>query len=229
MSRFLVPAVIDIYCITAPSGRQYVGLASAGFAARWRSHTFDARHGSRCPLHAAIRKYGPGAFDRRVLERCATRAEATIAERKWIARLGTHVRCGGYNATLGGDGTHGLSDEARARISVASTGRVYSAESRARMSAAHIGQSRRQTPEHRARIAAANKGKQVSRATRAKLRVHNLGKTQSAETKAKRSVAMKAAWARRSAEQRADVCRKISRGKFGQYPRLRIAVAWSGV
>lgn len=217
--------MIDIYCLTAPSGRQYVGLASAGLAARWRSHVFDARHGSRFPLHAAIRKYGPKSFTREVLQQCETRAEAAKAEQDWIERLGTYVRRGGYNATLGGDGTHGLRDEARARIGVAHLGKslVVSAETRAKISAYHLG--RKRSAVTRARISEAHQGKRLSAEARDKLRAANTGKRQTEETKAKRAASMRAAWARRSEAERAAVGAKITAGKI-RYPQLRVAPAW---
>lgn len=186
--------MIDVYLHTSPSGRQYVGIASQGWRARWRSHVFDARHGSRLALHRAIRKYGPKAFRHELLERMSTRAGAERAEQLWIARLGTQTR--GYNETAGGDGTHGLSADARARIGAAHRGKTLSPETRARVAAAQLGRKRGpHSPEHCARIAAAHRGKRLSDATREKLRAVNLGKRQTDETRAKRSAALKRAYA----------------------------------
>lgn len=216
--------MIEIYLHTAPSGKQYVGLASQGWRARWRSHVFDARRGSRLPLHAAIRRYGSDAFRTEVLQTCSDRTEAEAAERRWIAELSTQVPLG-YNATAGGDGTHGLSDTARRRIGRAHCGKVVSALTIDRQSRPRPGRRVPHSAEHRAKINAALKGKKLTAETRDKLRAANLGKIQSDETKAKRATSMRAAWARRSSAERANVGARIARGKL-KYPALRIACAW---
>ncbi len=213
--------MIDVYCHTSPSGKKYVGVSTAGWKARWRSHTFDARHGSALPLHQAIRKYGAGAFTHEVLQVCADAEEAATAEQTWIERLQTHVSVGGYNATLGGTGIHGVSQEARERIGAAHRGKTVSVEARARMSASRTGVLRGpQSPVHKAKISAANTGKRCSDLARLKIRAANLGKKASAETRAKMSAA------RTGRVIPASVCEKISRSNQ-KYPRLRLATAWA--
>lgn len=214
--------MIDVYCHTSPSGKSYVGIASQGMRSRWRSHTFEARHAGRLPLHAAIRKYGPEAFTSTVLEVCGSRGEAELAERRWILALGTKIP-GGYNATDGGEGVSGLSAQTREAMRLKAVGRVVSAESRARMRASHLGVKRGpHSAEHSARISAANTGKVLSAETRDKLRAANLGKTHSAETRAKMSAAQRA----RSADPGTGA--KISAAKR-KYPVLRIAPSWRSV
>ena len=190
--------MIEIYWLKSPSGKCYVGLATAGAAARWRSHTFDSRRGSRLPLHRAIRKYGPSSFRRVVLERCADRPSAMAAEQAWIVAFGCQLP-EGYNATAGGDGTHGLCAEARARIGSAHRGKTVTAEARARMSLAHMGQSRAQSPEHRAMISAALTGRRLSSETKERVRSANVGKKASAETRARMAESQRLAWVRRRA------------------------------
>lgn len=215
---------VDVYFHRSPSGRGYVGISSSGWRARWRSHVFDARHGSHTPLHRAIRKYGPGAFSTVVLQRCTTRGEAEAAEIAWIDALRTKAPRG-YNATDGGEGVSGLIDSVRERIRSAAVGRAFSDETRARMSAAQRGVARSMSSEHKRRISSAHKGKRLTAEARDKLRVANLGKKQSEVTRAKRADSMRAAWARRSAAERSAVGSKISAGKT-MGPQLRIAPAW---
>jgi group I intron endonuclease len=212
--------VIDAYLHTAPSGRAYVGIASAGWRDRWRSHVFEARQGSTTPLHSAIRKYGPDAFETRVLQVCVNRLEAEAAERYWIKALGTHVRNGGYNATDGGEGVSGLSDDARAKISAALIGRTYSAQTIERMRAGQVGMVRPRSAEHNAKISAALTGVKRSAETCERMSTVRLGTRASAETRAKMSAAHKAR------ERSPDVGASISAAKR-QYPRLRIAPAWA--
>lgn len=216
--------MIQVYCHTSPSGKQYVGIASGGWRSRWRSHVFEARRGSALPLHRAINKYGPEAFQHQVLEQCGTREDAEAAEKFWILALGTKTPAG-YNATDGGEGVVGLSSEARARMRRAHLGKAVSSETIARMSKPRPDRRIPHSSEHRARISAAHLGKRLSAEARDKLRAANLGKRQSDETKAKRAASMRAAWARRSEAERAAVGAKITAGKFRPVP-LRIAPAW---
>ena len=44
--------------ITAPSGRNYIGITGRSVEHRWRGHVYTASHGDPRPLYAAIRKYG---------------------------------------------------------------------------------------------------------------------------------------------------------------------------
>jgi group I intron endonuclease len=184
--------VIEVYCHTSPSGKQYVGIASGGWRARWRSHVFEARHGSPLPLHAAIRKYGPESFRHEVLECCESRAEAEAVERHWIAERGTKLPRG-YNATDGGEGVAGLTLSRPRKPPPPVTD-----EARQRMRAAQLGVRRGpHSPEHRAKISAALTGRSQSASARDKLRAVNLGRTHSAETRAKMAEAQRQAHARR--------------------------------
>lgn len=89
------------------NGKGYVGITSCGVRARLWSHESEARHGSSRPFARAIRKHGIEAFETTVLASGLTESEAHQAEQEWIAKLGT-FGSGGYNATLGGEGTTGL-------------------------------------------------------------------------------------------------------------------------
>lgn len=193
--------MIEVYLLESPSGRQYVGLTSAGFKTRWRSHTHSARHGSPYALHRAIRKYGAAAFTHRILERMSTEAGARQAERLWIAELGTQTN--GYNETAGGDGVLSPSAEARARMG---NRKGCSPETRAKIAATLTGRKLGpQTPEHRARIAAANTGNVPTAETRAKISAANTGRKHDPAMCARRGAAISAgkqagAQARRAAK-----------------------------
>lgn len=107
---------------------------------------------------------------------------------------------------------HSVSQETRERIGKAGIGRVASEAARARMSAKKL------SPAHKAALMAAIVGRVVSEESRqkarekmlgrtltdehkAKLREAHLGKKPSAETLVKRSIALRAAWARRKLAQ----------------------------
>jgi group I intron endonuclease len=158
--------MFEVYCLTSPSGKRYVGFTSAGADQRWAAHVRDAKSDSDFPLHRAIRKYGPESFTRTLLERMTTEAGAKRAEQLWIKELGTFV--GGYNATLGGDGN---------------TGWIPSAETRARMSESQRG--RKHSPETRAKMAESKRGVVFSQDTCAKISKATRGKKRSLEACAK--------------------------------------------
>jgi group I intron endonuclease len=183
--------MFEVYCLTSPSGKQYVGFTSRGVDKRWAAHVQDAKRrnakdAKNGPLQIAIRKYGPESFTRSLLERMTTEAGAKRAEQLWIKELGTFGR-GGYNATLGGEGALGWapSEETCAKISKAHSGKVLSLEHRAKISKGGLGKKR--SPETCARMAEAARRRTSNRA-------------HSPETRAKISQANIARWAQRKLE-----------------------------
>lgn len=82
------------------NGKLYVGKTTGTIEARWRGHTRKKAKGCRY-LHAAINKYGVGAFTVRQLSRVPDEMLSAV-ERFWIALLGTTKS--GYNLREGGEG-----------------------------------------------------------------------------------------------------------------------------
>jgi group I intron endonuclease len=120
------------------SARSYVGQTIDPLDVRWGEHYSCALKGQTL-LYRAIRKYGPEAFDRVVLEECD---ESTLDEREryWLAKLGT-LKPYGYNMTEGGQGTRGHqhTEETKQRISLNLRGRQFTDEHRQNLSRAHTG------------------------------------------------------------------------------------------
>lgn len=195
-----------VYVLTNMSnGRQYVGKTVQSFDVRWGGHVGSARRGDNGMLICrAIRKHGPAAFDRRIIEEC----DVTIVgarETYWIKELKTHVSQGGYNLTYGGDGGllgYEFSDASRQRIREKSLGRKHSAETRAKISAAHAGRvqdadvikararsnrGKKRSAEQRIRISESLKGRVVSDETRIRISLANRGRIMSETTKRKLS------------------------------------------
>lgn len=124
-----------LYKLTSPSGKSYIGISSKDLDARWRKHVEHAL-GKRDAgaLYAALRKYGPDTFTREVLVEEEDWELLCNLERDAIKAHGT-LSPGGYNMTIGGEGTVGvpLSDEARAAISVAQRARFARPEEKAKL------------------------------------------------------------------------------------------------
>lgn len=99
----------EIYCVTSPSGKQYVGqcvklLSNGkpwGTANRWRDHVRDAERKNYCrSLCRAINKYGADKFIVEVLIECHI-SELNDYEIFYIEELNT-LSPNGYNLTEGG-------------------------------------------------------------------------------------------------------------------------------
>src|SRR5208337_4975783 len=79
---------------------------------RWYHHVWDAQHYRKnSPLPNAIRKYGSKAFEITELTPASTLEELSQLEILWITLLHSHDRRFGYNATAGGDGGWGHTEE----------------------------------------------------------------------------------------------------------------------
>lgn len=142
--------------ICLATGKGYVGITSRTVHQRWKVHCRDARKGQGFLLHAAIRKHGEDRFSIRTLNEASSWAEACELERSAITEHGTFGE-GGYNLTIGGDGTAGLekSTATRALLSASAKDQWANEESRARMvEALKTGWS---DPDARSRLRAALK------------------------------------------------------------------------
>lgn len=91
----------EIYKITSPSGKSYIGLTKTGIRERWRKHVRRALiEQKNHPFYCAIRKYGPEAFMLEVLEAVQTKGQAQKAEMQHIA---AHDKKLLYNLSRGGE------------------------------------------------------------------------------------------------------------------------------
>lgn len=172
-----------IYIVTnTVNGKRYVGLTTLTVQTRWKQHCAAARRKRPlAPFGAAIRKYGPDAFDVAEFACAFDRPGLSDLEQIVIAQEGTKNRTSGYNATLGGDGGIGAerSDEFKKRLSILRQGNTFS-----------VGAVR--TESHRKAISRAHIGKVVSHETREKLRQANIGRAHTDASRAKMSEGMRA-------------------------------------
>lgn len=96
-----------IYCAANKiNNKIYIGLTIGSISRRATVHKSDAlTKRYNLPFHNAIRKYGFDSFEWKMLEDLiATREEAMVKERYFIALLTSQDKSIGYNVSSGGDG-----------------------------------------------------------------------------------------------------------------------------
>lgn len=169
-----------IYSIThRASGKMYIGFTEDA-ERRMRQHKRAAVYGGGCRvITRALQKYGVDAFDFVVESQTEDKSRALRREQHYIKAFHT-LAPNGYNLTTGGEAPE-ISDETKARISAAQTGKTRTAETRANISAAAKEAMNR--PEVKAKIAATN-AKPETKARRAAVEANP-------EVKARRSAASK--------------------------------------
>ena len=98
----------EIYKITSPSGKCYVGQTKRGYLNRWAQHKKKARRGEgqRHPFYCAIRKYGADSFIVEKIDTASTPDECAEKEKLHIAEV---PKDKSYNLSPGGelDGAYG--------------------------------------------------------------------------------------------------------------------------
>jgi len=97
-----------VYLISNPlTNKVYVGYTKHTLEKRWNQHCKNAMKAkTNTPFYNAIRKYGTDIWVHSILETCALADEAKAQEVKYIEKYDSYKN--GYNATLGGDGNHGI-------------------------------------------------------------------------------------------------------------------------
>jgi group I intron endonuclease len=195
-----LPAVCGLYLIRGPAG-EYVGK-SINIQARMRGHRQAKQESGH--LHRAIRKHGIAKFEVCVLM-TGTEAETLAAEIVEIAARGTYGD-GGYNATLGGEGSSGTvwtlmmkvrkgnqsranwTDEQRAALSARRTGQKHSEETKQKMREARLANNpmkgRKHSPETLAKQSAATTaiGRKISPEQRLAMAAGKVGKKNRPQT-----------------------------------------------
>lgn len=169
-----------VYCHIFPNGKKYIGITKQEVSRRWRDG--DGYKGQA--VFEAIKKYGWYNIKHEILFTDLTKEEAEQKEIELIAKYKTKSHENGYNIENGGSasttteetrqkqseirkeyyrththwnkGKH-LSEETKARISKAHTGKKQSIEQRKRKSERFSGKNNpmygtKVTPEHREKL-----------------------------------------------------------------------------
>ena len=123
-----------LYRLDFPSGKSYVGITMGSVESRFKKHVIDSTRGKPWAVQRALRKYGTDAVKVVTLAISDSWEYLQLVEKNAIRVFGTFGK-GGYNMTLGGDGTQGhvVSEEARAKRSAMSRGRKMPPEHAERM------------------------------------------------------------------------------------------------
>lgn len=209
-------AAVALYVVRhTETGRLYVGI-SQNPQKRWHAHKNRAQKGNGPHFHAALRKYGADAFCFVVVGWCESKTQAQLAEIQlirllrpefntakggegsWGVKHTTETRAlwsrqrkGRPNpnavAAMHANRPRNISEETRAKMSKAQTGRKHSLETRAKMSKALTGHAVSDETREKLRIASGNRTHTeeakakirvaksvVSEETRAKMRAANL-------------------------------------------------------
>lgn len=111
----------ELYRITSPSGKVYIGITSRTAEDRFKEHVRNARGKAKGLLYRAIRKYGADQMIVETLGASEDWGELCAMERSAIAFFGTKAPKG-MNATDGGDGVLGYkpTPDVLAKVSAAS-------------------------------------------------------------------------------------------------------------
>ena len=173
---------------------EYIGQTTKTVEERFKQHAQADSY-----IGHVIRAHGEDLFVVAVLKVCHSKDELDFWERHFIKSRNTKAP-NGYNLTDGGDGVVGWTDEMRARVSEANTGKKRTSEQRANISAAQV--ERFKDPAEREKISASKRGEKHP----------NYGKHRSAETRKRISEAHK------GKTFTPEHCEHISEAKKGQIP-----------
>lgn len=162
------------------TGLSYIGKTCRPFEIRKARHLSESRGRRELYFHRALNSYGVGAFEWLILYSSDDENELFTMERHFISTLNTQ-RPHGYNLTKGGEGTTGfqrvpLSEETRAKMSLAQTGRRHSEDSKRKRSLALKGRRTAPLPpETKAKLSKALIGRKKTPETKAKMSSGQMG------------------------------------------------------
>lgn len=140
----------EIYVITSPSGKKYVGQCIKirpngrkwGHLERWKAHVRESQiinpKKAGCTyLNKAIVKYGYDTMKLELLEECQI---STLDDREtYFIKILNTLAPNGYNLTSGGQGTKQMSEITKKLLSENRKGSKASIETRGKMRKSHLG------------------------------------------------------------------------------------------
>lgn len=196
------------------NGKSYVGQTSKTLEWRWKEHVKHARNKGRQALSRAIRKYGAHNFRISLASTASSSFQAHVTERSCIELYDCRRR--GYNLTFGGEGVPGLrhTKKTKRRLGVLAKGNsnwktnpLFRSQMGNGWKHSRLGFCGPHTKGSRAKMRASHMGVPLSAAHRKALALSHIGNRsrtgqhQSKQERLKKSLAAKAYWARKKADQ----------------------------
>ena len=108
-----------------------MGQTTQHLSTRWKQHIQESKEFSERPLYRALRKYGVGMFNVRILEEDIPVEKLSERECWWIEQFDSYNS--GYNATTGGERGSTIREDVREKISSSMLGIAKSDEQVAKM------------------------------------------------------------------------------------------------
>jgi len=224
-----------IYCHThIESGRRYVGLTSRTMERRWSQHVTQSKSSKSGRWHFpnAIRKYGPDAFEHKILETCDSLELANEREKHWVKEFDTINPLFGFNLAHGGSHTpHPIRKNPWINPE-------YREKQLARPNSFHTPQARANnkaslnTPESRAKRSALSKTSLNTPESRIKRSASSKAALSTPESRAKRSVMSKVFSSMLGKKHSKETIQKISDAQRGRTVdlehRAKISITMTG-
>ena len=150
-----------VYSIKSPSNKRYIGITKRNPKKRFREHIRHSMNGVyRRKFYKAIRHYGEENMKMDILEEVTSTDEYGLMEKlfelenKYIIKFDTFFN--GYNGTLGGEGTVGLSGELNPFF-----GKKHGIDTLERLS--KLAKQRKHSDETKRKISESSKGRKHSK------------------------------------------------------------------
>jgi group I intron endonuclease len=177
------------------NGKWYIGQ-SVRMMRRKTAHFVDlrcGRHGNEY-LQRAFLKYGEQCFEFHIIEEGIPESVLDVRERAWIEYYKSNDRDHGYNLDSGGQGSgRHHSEETKAKISCANSGRKWTKEQRERFSRVCIG--RKPSEDTRRKLSESHKNSQACKDWYKRMGAQLKGRKESPESRAKKAENMRRRWA----------------------------------
>lgn len=159
------PKTYFVYKHTAPNGKVYIGITSQKPEGRWGKDGHGYKSSGR--FHFAIEKYGWENIKHEIVARGLSKEAAQTAERKLVKRYDSYNPKHGYNATPGGDKCAPMSEAGKEKIRQSKLGaknpmygKCMSDEHKAKISKANSGKRKSEATIERMREAQSNRSQE---------------------------------------------------------------------
>ena len=146
-----------VYVHTFPNNKRYVGITCQKPQYRWGK---NGKYEHNIYMTNAIKKYGWGNIEHKILYENLTKEEAEQKEIELIKQYKSNTRENGYNIENGGHHNGKMSEETKVKILKHLIGRKVSDETKKKMSLAQIG--KKCSEETRRKLSESHKGKKLN-------------------------------------------------------------------